>query len=83
MKILYNFEQFSRLKCFWNDDNNRYLPFKIDFFMFNNLCNMSVDNLTFSELYDKTILERELYSRMCSMCLFDYLRKEVYYNERR
>lgn len=80
MKILYNFDNFSKLKCFWNDDNNRYLPFKVDYFMFKNLCNMSVDDLTFSDLYDKCILERELYSRMFSMCLFDYLRKEVYYN---
>lgn len=79
MKILYNFEQFAKLKSFWNKDTNRYLPFKVDFFMFNNLCNMSVDNLTYSDLYDKTILERELYSRMFSMCLFDYFRMEVYY----
>ena len=79
MKVLYNFEQFAKLKNYWNSDNTRYLPFKMDYLMFNNLCNLEKEDLTLSEMYDKTFLERELYDRCVSQVLFDYMRKEVYY----
>lgn len=78
MKVLYNMEQFAKIKSYWNSDKTRYLPFKMDLMMFNNLINLERP-LTDSELYDKCILERELWNRLCSMCLHDYMFKEYYY----
>ena len=72
--ITYDLEKYSRSDCPNNSDNIPCLPFKMNYWMFCTLCD-AVQPLTLSELYDKTFLEQELWNRICSQVLRDYMSK--------
>lgn len=85
MKIKYDLEKIAyNRKSKLNDKNMPCLPLCINMMMFNLMCTRECtgkySTFTLSEQYDRFFLLNELYNRMCSMALRNYM-CSLYYKE--